>query len=124
MSSSDALKYIKDHDARFVDLRFADSRGKEQHVTLPAAMVDEELLEEGKMFDGSSIDGWKGINESDMILMPDTESVVIDPFFEETTAILRCDVIEPNTMQANNNCRTRIVQYTSPPLPFSFPVSH
>lgn len=99
MASSDALKLIKDNGAKFVDLRFCDSRGKEQHVTLPASVVDEEFLEEGKMFDGSSIDGWKGINESDMILMPDPESALMDPFFEEPTAILRCDVVEPNNMQ-------------------------
>ena len=99
MSKSDVLKMIKERDVKFVDLRFCDTRGKEQHVTLPAHAIDEEALEEGKMFDGSSIDGWKGINESDMILMPDTESAVMDPFFEEPTLIIRCDVLEPNTLQ-------------------------
>ncbi|MES1945509.1 glutamine synthetase [Salinisphaera sp. PC39] len=99
MSKSDVLKMIKERDVKFVDLRFCDTRGKEQHVTLPAHAIDEEALEEGKMFDGSSIDGWKGINESDMILMPDTETAVMDPFFEEPTLILRCDVLEPNTLQ-------------------------
>src|SRR5690606_27202699 len=73
--------------------------GKEQHVTVPAHTVDESLFEDGKMFDGSSIAGWKGINESDMILLPEAASAVLDPFFQETTLILRCDVIEPNTMQ-------------------------
>jgi glutamine synthetase len=90
---------LEDQDVKFVDFRFCDSRGKEQHVTVPAHAVDEEALEEGKMFDGSSIDGWKGINESDMVLMPDPETAVLDPFFEEPTLILRCDVLEPNTMQ-------------------------
>ena len=99
MSASDILKTIKDREVQFVDFRFCDTRGKEQHVTVPAHTVDEETLEEGKMFDGSSINGWKGINESDMILMPDNETAVLDPFFEETTLNIRCDVVEPNTMQ-------------------------
>ncbi len=99
MSASDVLNLIKEKNAKFVDLRFCDTRGKEQHVTLPAHAIDEEALEEGKMFDGSSIDGWKGINESDMVLMPDTTTAILDPFFEEPTIIVRCDVLEPNTMQ-------------------------
>ncbi|MEQ8798344.1 MAG: glutamate--ammonia ligase [Salinisphaeraceae bacterium] len=99
MSASDVLNLIKEKNAKFVDLRFCDTRGKEQHVTLPAHAVDEEALEEGKMFDGSSIDGWKGINESDMVLMPDTTTAILDPFFEEPTIVVRCDVLEPNTMQ-------------------------
>jgi len=99
MSASDALKLIKDSDAKFVDFRFTDTRGKEQHVTVPAAAVDETVFEEGKMFDGSSIAGWKGINESDMILMPDAATAVLDPFYQESTVNLRCDIIEPATMQ-------------------------
>ena len=98
MASSEALKLIKETEAKFVDFRFCDTRGKEQHVTMPAHIVDEEFMEEGKMFDGSSIDGWKGINESDMVLMPDDSTAVLDPFFEEPTVIIRCDVLEPNTM--------------------------
>jgi len=99
MSASDALKLIQDSDAKFVDFRFTDTRGKEQHVTVPAATVDETTFEEGKMFDGSSIAGWKGINESDMILMPDAATAVLDPFYQEPTVNLRCDIIEPATMQ-------------------------
>ncbi|MBW3566957.1 MAG: glutamate--ammonia ligase [Proteobacteria bacterium] len=99
MSPADVLKLIKDKEIRFVDFRFTDSKGKEQHVTAPSHTVDEALFEDGKMFDGSSISGWKGINESDMILMPDAGTAVIDPFFEEPTLNLRCDVVEPNTMQ-------------------------
>ncbi len=97
--SAEVLKLLKDSDAKFVDLRFTDTKGKEQHVTVPATIVDEDLFEEGKMFDGSSISGWKGINESDMILMPDASSAVIDPFTQDTTVNLRCDVIEPSNMQ-------------------------
>jgi glutamine synthetase len=93
------MKMLKDNDVKFVDFRFTDSRGKEQHVSVPAHTVDEDLFEDGKMFDGSSIAGWKGINESDMILMPDTSTAVMDPFFNEPTLILRCDIVEPTTMQ-------------------------
>jgi glutamine synthetase len=99
MTPSDVFKLIKEKEAKFADLRFTDTRGKEQHVTIPARLVDDELFRDGKMFDGSSIGGWKGINESDMILMLDPNTAVIDPFFEETTVDIRCDVIEPATMQ-------------------------
>ena len=99
MSGADVVKMIKEKDVKFVDFRFTDTKGKEQHVSVPARTVDASTFEEGKMFDGSSIAGWKGIQESDMILMPDASTAVLDPFMEEPTLILRCDVIEPNTMQ-------------------------
>ena len=102
--SDSILKRIKNDDVEFVDLRFCDALGKEQHVTLPASAVDEEFLQEGKMFDGSSIRGWKGINESDMVLMPEDASAVMDPFAEYPTLILRCDVLEPETMQGYSRC--------------------
>ena len=97
--SERTLNLIKDNDIRWVDLRFTDTRGKEQHVSIPASQVDEDFFEDGKMFDGSSIAGWKGINESDMILMPDDSTSVIDPFTDDATVILRCDIVEPSTMQ-------------------------
>ncbi|MCU7920096.1 MAG: glutamate--ammonia ligase [Candidatus Thiodiazotropha sp. (ex Dulcina madagascariensis)] len=97
--ASKALKMIKDNDVKFVDLRFTDTRGKEQHVTLPVSEIDEEMFTDGKMFDGSSIAGWKGINESDMILMPEDSTSVIDPFADENTLNIRCDILEPATMQ-------------------------
>lgn len=97
--SEKTLSLIKENNVRWVDLRFTDSRGKEQHVSIPSGEVDAGFFEDGKMFDGSSIAGWKGINESDMILMPDDESSVIDPFTDETTLNLRCDIVEPSTMQ-------------------------
>ena len=93
------LKLIKDKEIKYADLRFTDTRGKEQHVTIPSKYVTDEFFVDGKMFDGSSISGWKGINESDMILMPDPSTAVLDPFFEEATVNLRCDIIEPATMQ-------------------------
>ncbi|MGI9273386.1 MAG: glutamate--ammonia ligase [Endozoicomonas sp.] len=96
---SKTLNLIKEHDVKWVDLRFTDTKGKEQHVSLPISEIDGEFFELGKMFDGSSIAGWKGINESDMILMPDDSSSVIDPFTDETTLNIRCDIIEPATMQ-------------------------
>ena len=99
MSGKDVLNTIKEKSVKFVDFRFCDTRGKEQHVSVPAHTVDEALFTDGKMFDGSSIAGWKGINESDMILMPDAASAFIDPFFEEPTLVMSCDVIEPSTMQ-------------------------
>ena len=81
MTPSDVLKLIKDKEVKWADLRFTDTRGKEQHVTIPSKVVDEGFFRDGKMFDGSSIAGWKGINESDMILMPDASTAIIDPFF-------------------------------------------
>ena len=95
---SDVIKLIKDEDVKFVDLRFTDTRGKEQHSTVPARAVDERLFELGKMFDGSSIAGWRSIDKSDMVLMPEPDGAVIDPFRDETTLIVRCDVLEPATM--------------------------
>ena len=96
--SENTLKLIADTEARWVDLRFTDPRGKEQHVTFPASTVDSEFFAEGAMFDGSSIAGWKSINESDMILMPDDSTPVVDPFTEEVTINLRCNIVEPSTM--------------------------
>ena len=97
--SEHTLSLINTNDVRWVDLRFTDTRGKEQHVSIPAGAVDEEFFEGGKMFDGSSIAGWKGINESDMILMPDDNTAVLDPFTDDPTVILRCNIVEPATMQ-------------------------
>jgi glutamine synthetase len=98
MSATKVLKALKDNNVKYVDLRFTDTIGKEQHVTLPAGIVAEDFFKSGKMFDGSSIAGWKGINESDMVLMPDTTTAVMDLFSDEPTLILRCDILEPNTM--------------------------
>ena len=98
-AAKDVMKLMKDKEVKFVDLRFTDTRGKEQHVSMPANVVDEDMFTDGKMFDGSSIAGWKGINESDMVLMPDATTAVLDPFSDETTLIVSCDILEPNTMQ-------------------------
>ena len=99
MSLDNVEKLIKDHKVEFVDLRFVDMRGIEQHVTFPVGIVDASLFEDGKMFDGSSISGWKGINESDMVLLPDPTSAYIDPFYADPTLVLVCDILDPATMQ-------------------------
>ena len=99
MSAQDVMNLIKENDAKFVDLRFTDTMGKEQHISIPASCIDEDFFTDGKMFDGSSISGWKGINESDMILMPDPETAKLDPFYADPTIMIRCDIIEPSTMQ-------------------------
>ena len=95
--SEKTLNLLKESEARWVDLRFTDTKGKEQHVTIPASAVDSEFFEDGKMFDGSSIAGWKGINESDMVMMPDDSTAVLDPFTDEPTVNLRCNIVEPST---------------------------
>ncbi len=97
--SEQTLNLIKESEARWIDLRFTDTLGKEQHVSIPSTEIHADFFEGGKMFDGSSISGWKGINESDMILMPDDSTSVLDPFTDEATIILRCDIVEPMTMQ-------------------------
>jgi glutamine synthetase len=89
------MKMVKENDAKFVDFRFTDTRGKEQHVTVPVSAFDEDKFESGHAFDGSSIAGWKGIQASDMLLMPDPATAYIDPFFDETTVVLSCDVVDP-----------------------------
>ncbi|WP_434357513.1 glutamate--ammonia ligase [Parasalinivibrio latis] len=99
MSVENVLSLIQEHEVKFVDLRFTDTKGKEQHISIPAHQVDADFFEDGKMFDGSSVAGWKGINESDMVMMPDASSAVLDPFTEETTLNIRCDILEPATMQ-------------------------
>jgi glutamine synthetase len=95
-------KKMKDEDIQYVDLRFTDPRGKMQHVTFHKNMVGEDFFTEGQMFDGSSVAGWKAINESDMLLMPDQATAIIDPFFQQTTLAVICDVLDPITGQAYN----------------------
>ena len=96
MTPQDVFGLIKDHEVKFVDLRFTDTRGKEQHVGVPAKAFGSDKFEDGHAFDGSSIAGWKGIQASDMLLMPDAESAYIDPFMDETTLVVSCDVVEPH----------------------------
>jgi glutamine synthetase len=100
--SDEILKLIKDKEVQYVDLRFNDLRGKMQHVTFDVSMIDKDIFTEGTMFDGSSIAGWKAINESDMVMRPDAASAHIDPFFQATTLALFCDILEPGTLQPYN----------------------
>src|SRR5215471_500162 len=93
-TASEILKQIKDNDVKFVDLRFTDPKGKLQHVTMDVVCVDEDMFADGVMFDGSSIGGWKAINESDMVHM--------DPFFAQSTMVILCDILDPVSGEAYN----------------------
>jgi len=104
MSYEHVTKLVKDHAIEFVDLRFVDMRGVQHHVTFPVNIIEPALFEDGKMFDGSSISGWKGINESDMILLPDVDTAHLDPFYADPTLVLICDVLDPATMQGYSRC--------------------
>ncbi|HEY4581909.1 MAG TPA: type I glutamate--ammonia ligase [Lysobacter sp.] len=99
MSIENVEKLIRDHKVEFVDLRFADMRGVQHHVTFPASIVEPSLFEDGRMFDGSSIVGWRGIQQSDMVLLPDPASAFLDPFTADPTLVLVCDILDPATMQ-------------------------
>jgi glutamine synthetase len=101
-TGNDLLKKIKDENIKYVDLRFTDPRGKLQHVTMDQSAIEADTFEEGVMFDGSSIAGWKAINESDMVLMPDPDSAYVDPFFGAPTLAVNCDILEPLTYQPYN----------------------
>ncbi|MAZ03951.1 MAG: type I glutamate--ammonia ligase [Sneathiella sp.] len=93
--AADILKMIKENEVEYVDLRFTDPKGKWQHLAMHVDVVDEDMFEDGVMFDGSSITGWKAINESDMTLMPDNSTAVMDPFAARPTLIVFCDILDP-----------------------------
>jgi glutamine synthetase len=99
MSLENVEKLIRDHKVEFVDLRFTDMRGVQHHVTFPASIIEASLFEDGKMFDGSSISGWRGIQQSDMVLLPDASTAFLDPFTADPTLVLICDILDPTTMQ-------------------------
>ena len=114
-SANDILKQIKDEDIQYVDLRFTDPRGKMQHVTMHSSCVDEDMFADGVMFDGSSVAGWKAINESDMVMMPDTSTATADPFYAQSTLAIFCDILEPDSGEAyNRDPRMTCLLYTSP----------
>src|SRR3972149_11177635 len=96
MAVADVMKMLKEDEVKFVDLRFTDTRGKEQHVSVPVKAFTEAKFTDGHYFDGSSIAGWKSIEASDMVLMPDPDTARMDPFTDEPTLLLQCDVIEPS----------------------------
>ena len=99
MSIENVEKLIRDNKVEFVDLRFTDMRGVQHHVTFPASIIEPGLFEDGKMFDGSSIVGWRGIQQSDMVLLPDASTAFLDPFTADPTLVLICDILDPTTMQ-------------------------
>lgn len=99
-SVSEVMDIIEKNEVEFIDFHFTDFLGKEQHVSVPVSAFDEDKFEEGHAFDGSSIKGWKGIEASDMILMPDPDTARMDPFADESTLILTCSVLEPRTGKA------------------------
>src|ERR1700760_2872525 len=109
-TANSILKLIKDKEIKYVDLRFTDPRGKWQPVPFDLSLVDEDFLTNGTMFDGSSIAGWKAINESDMTLVPDLDTAVIDPFFAQSTLVITCDVVEPTTGQPYGRCPRSIAK--------------
>ena len=110
MNNQELLKLIADEGVEYVDIRFTDPKGKLQHVTVVSDLVDEDFLEEGFMFDGSSIAGWKSIDQSDMKLMPDASSAYMDPFYAEKTIAIHCDVVEPDTGEAYDRCPRQIAK--------------
>ena len=99
MSIENVLELIKENDVKFIDLRFTDTKGKEQHISIPSHQIDEDFFEDGKMYEGSSIAGGKSIIDSDMVMMPDPSTAVLDPFCDIPTLNIRCDILEPDTMQ-------------------------
>lgn len=98
MSVNQVRDAISQHEAKFIDLRFTDMRGKEQHITIPVGALDETLLEHGKTIDGSSFEGWQKIHESDLTLLPDLTTILPDPFYQESTLFIRCNVVDPKTL--------------------------
>lgn len=110
MTKKDILAALNSHDAKFVDLRFTDTRGKEQHITIHASCVDDDFIEHGKMFDGSSIKGWQEIHQSDLALMPDLKTAILDPFYQDSTMALRCNVRDPSTGKDYDRCPRSLAQ--------------
>lgn len=98
MSKNAVLAAIKEHEAKFFDLRFTDTIGKEQHITIPVSALDDDLIENGKMFDGSSFKGWQKIHQSDLALVPDFSTLLPDPFYQNKTLFVRCNVVDPQTL--------------------------
>jgi glutamine synthetase len=104
------LKFVKDNNIKFVDLKFMDFPGQWQHFTVPENQLDEKSYEDGFGFDGSSIRGWKSIHESDMLIIPDPDTLIVDPFIKTPTISLICDVYEPATKERYSRCPRNIAQ--------------
>lgn len=110
MSKKNVLAMLQECEAKFVDLRFTDTRGKEQHITIHASCIDDDFIEFGKMFDGSSMKGWQHIHQSDLALMPDLSTAVLDPFYQDPTVVIRCNVQDPSTGKHYDRCPRALAQ--------------
>lgn len=110
MSKKALLAAIDNYDAKFIDLRFTDIRGKEQHITIPVSAVSDDFIENGKMIDGSSFRGWQKIHQSDLALVPDLSTVQPDPFYQDSTLFIRCNVVNPNSKLNYDRCPRSIAQ--------------
>lgn len=110
MSAEVIFEAIEKHDAKFIDLRFTDTRGKEQHITIPASAVGDDFIENGKAIDGSSFKGWQKIHQSDLTLIPDLDSILPDPFYQDSTLFIRCNVVDPQTMMGYERCPRSVAQ--------------
>jgi glutamine synthetase len=119
MSSKIILAAIKEHNAKFVDLRVTDTLGKEQHITIPASFIDKSFVEDGKMIDGSSFKGWQKIHQSDLALIPDISTLQLDPFFQDVTLNVRCNVYDPILNQPYARCPRSIAQKAEAYLKFT-----
>lgn len=119
MSKEDVLAILEASEAEFVDLRFTDTRGKEQHITIHTSCVDDDFIEFGKMFDGSSMKGWQHIHQSDLALIPDLSTAVVDPFFQDQTVVIRCNVRDPSTGKDYARCPRALAQRAEAYLQFS-----
>ncbi len=111
MSLSRVRSEIEQYGARFIDLRFTDIIGKEQHITLPISAIDDDFFQSGKMIDGSSFKGWQKIHQSDLALMPDLSTILHDPFYQDSTLFIRCNVVDPQTMLGYERCPRSIAQH-------------
>lgn len=110
MSKTALLESIKKHEAKFIDLRFTDTRGKEQHITIPVSAMDDDFIENGKMIDGSSFKGWQKIHQSDLALLPDLSQILHDPFYQDSTLFIHCNVVDPQTMLGYDRCPRSLAQ--------------
>lgn len=110
MNKKEVLALLHESEAKFVDLRFTDTRGKEQHITIHASCIDDDFIEYGKMFDGSSMKGWQQIHQSDLALIPDLSTAVLDPFYQDQTVVIRCTVRDPSTGNDYDRCPRALAQ--------------
>ena len=110
MTKQVLLAAIKEHEAKFIDLRFTDTRGKEQHITIPVSSIDDDFIENGKMIDGSSFKGWQKIHQSDLALLPDLSKILPDPFYQDSTLFIHCNVVDPQTMLGYERCPRSLAQ--------------